>query len=1480
MYMWYPQADFHWKKWLKISRRNAGNNVTGKMKTAPIVRKFSDMELTLNKFSDMELTLNKHPAVLEAVVLARPDVHGTDRTIAYIVPGDTHLINTLGSDLEDGYPGQPMPDGYVLVTSLPITVDGTIDSEELGRIEVIDSTLINKWKNAVAKIDNISQVELLPVERIKPVGSTHRMDLLHGIPHPDEGTTTGLSNETMSSPSATHDGDAVDPAIIHGRTLVFPDDHPKTLGQALRSAAEQNNDNGITYIGMDGTESFQTYSQLLADAEEVHAGLLSLGQKIGDKVIFQLRDNREFLVAFWGCVLGGMVPVPVSIAPIYMSSNATVQKLVNVWHMLEKPLVLASRHLVSELQSVLNPSAVEDARIEALDSLNKDNGMPEGAVDPEDLALLLLTSGSTGLPKAVMHNHQTLLNRSASSISFNKFNDKDVSLNWMPLDHVGGIVMFHLRDVLSGCTQVQAATDWVLGDPLWWLDLIEQHKVTISWAPNFAYALVLDRSEDLASKQWDLSSMRHLLNGGEAVVAKTASRFLRLLAPHGLASTVMKPAWGMSETASGITDSHNFSQKTTSDDDRTVEVGMPIPNISIRIVDDKNRLVNGSEKGNLQVKGPCIMTGYFQNPEANQKSFTSDGWLDTGDVGFLRKGCLVVTARTKDEIIINGINYPAAEIEEVANSVEGVEVSYSAACAVRRPESETDELAIFFRPSVSEDKQLAETIRTVRECVTTNVGIKPSYVIPLEKTQIPKTAIGKIQHASLRKGFENKEFDEELKRSDVLTEINTVPDWFFRKVWGRKEPSLRLPLTELGLSLVFVDRHGLGEALCEQLLGADQSCIVIEAGSEFSRLNSDRYCIDPEDRDHYRRLMLCLREKDQQIDQIVHLWTYEEDTGTISSLEELAQAQHHGVYSVLHLVQALAQVQGEAREVRLHMVGCCTQMTSADDNANCMHAAAVGLLKTIPLELSWLKCRHIDLEVGPVENNTRFVLDELRSVVDENEVAYRSGRRLVWGLTRVEFTSTVDAQPPVKRGGIYLITGGLGGIGAFLAQALMRDYDVKLILVGTTPLPARSEWPDRLEQGGKLAERIRRYLEMESLGGDFVYEPADVADLGRLQEIVAAAEASWRDRLAGIFHLAVGGDIALHWDNMGSHSVLNETVDSFERMFRAKVYGSWALYQIARERAESVIVPFGSVIGVFGAAHFGSYGAAHTFLNNLALQQRYRGGVRSCNFSWAVWDEIGLSQADPVFAKDLYRATGYSLIPKEIGLDCLSAGLFHDQPDLIVGLDAGNRNIRKYMVADTEPLQEIKAFFTTKDGAVLADSELKDFAVQDRYGATSQCEFVHLKEMPLTSDGEIDHSALQNMKGDDGAGSQEIVLPRNEAENLIAIIWHDVLAISMSNLGIHESFFQMGGNSLSAMQVLSRLHQTFKVKLSMRALFECATICELSIKVKQEQQLQTSDVDTSMVESMDPETLLANVDQMSDEEVARLLARMQGEQDH
>ncbi|MBO3797206.1 AMP-binding protein, partial [Bacillus subtilis] len=569
-------------------------------------------------------------------------------------------------------------------------------------------------------------------------------------------------------------------AIRHGDQLVDDNVNVRTLAELIRRTANDNGNNGIMYIKPDAKNHFQTYLELLDQAERVLAGLRKIGVKAQDRVILQFQDSQDFIESFWGCIIGGIIPVPVSVPKTYKGINNETSTLYNVWEMLDKPIILTNENSEKSVVSLSENFDFETSNVKALEDI-KLNGRDLNwhNSSPDDLALLLFTSGSSGKPKGVRLTHGNLVARQKGTIQMNQFTSQDISLNWMPLEHVGGLVMFHIRDMYVGCNQIQVKTEMLLMDPRKWIDLISTHQCSVTWAPNFAFGLVNESIEKSGGRDWDLSSMRFILNGGEQVNPQTAQTFLKLLNQYNLSAESMFPAWGMSETCSGVIYSDTFYKegdagiqqlqkdslqgkvKRTSKESegiRFTEVGRPIPGVSMRIVNSRDQVLEEDMIGRIQLRGSCVTKGYFKNEALNQEVFNEEGWFETGDVGFISKGRLTIIGRSKEEIIINGINFSNQDIESSVEQIEGIEKTYTAACAVQNEEKDGDELIIFYCSHYDEKDQINQQIKKIKGKISSGFGIKPKSVIPVSREEIPKTSIGKIQRSKLAERYKNKKY--------------------------------------------------------------------------------------------------------------------------------------------------------------------------------------------------------------------------------------------------------------------------------------------------------------------------------------------------------------------------------------------------------------------------------------------------------------------------------------------------------------------------------------------------------------------------------------------------------------------------------------------------------------------------------------------------------------------------------------------------
>ncbi|MDF5720782.1 MAG: AMP-binding protein [Rhizonema sp. PD37] len=1377
--------------------------------------------ISLFQIADRQIlaaALLNHPLIKDCVILVREGENSRQELVAYVVTSGALSLDQLQSHFSAVLIAPKIPSACVLVSTIPLTKEGQVDEQALLELEVIDSDLVHRWEEQLCVQPEVEQVAVIVQEYTEKIPPLHLQDVL-----PNQIAHGSTLHSTKIVPPRTHSSDAI--AISHGEPLKLATDDPKNLAQVLQRSATQGLQ-GIIYIHSDGSETHQSYPALLEEAQRLLAGLRKLGLVAQDKVIFQLDSYQDFLTAFWGCTLGGFVPVPITIASNYSDpSDSNVKKLQHAWSVLGKPIVLTNNSIVPQLL-VMSSQVYQEFQVETIENLRSHNPDRNCHLSqPDDLALLLLTSGSTGMPKAVMLTHSNIISSVAGTCMMNNFTSQDISLNWLPLDHPGPLIRCVIRCIFLGCQQIHAPTSVVLQDILKWLDWCDRYRVTTTWAPNFAFALLLRRVVEIEQGQWDLSSIKSFLNTAEPIVPQTAGRVLQLLSPHSLAADAMHSSWGMAETSSGVTFSNRYLfDSSTSEDASFVELGFPIPGISLRIVNDNQEIVNEQTIGYLQVKGSTVTSGYYQNPELNQEVFTEDGWFNTGDLGFLENGRLTITGRTKNIIIINGVNYYSHEIEAVVEAVAGVEVSYTAAFATRKFSSNTDELIIVLHTPIPEDNRLVKLLKEIRQNVVSKMGIRPAYLIPVEKEAIPKTSIGKIQHAQLKKSFEAGKFDVILKQIDILLgNNNTLPDWFYRQIWRRKETAIYTQL-KTGLTLVFLDSLSLGESLCAKL---SQPCVCIEAGSDFAKLSNDRYRIAPENPEHYQQLLDSVARENLPIAQILHLWTYDKYTEE-SSLPELEQAQQRGVYSLVFLVQALA-LQGSDTPVRLQVIASYSQVTSTAEKVAALRSSIIGVVRTIPAEMTWLDCRHLDLSVQDNELNAVYILQELQVIDKEQEVVYRNGQRLVSRLEKVDFLKEEKRDFPIVEGGMYLVTGGLGGIGSEIAKYLLQHYKTRLLLVGRTPLPERSTWDD-LPPEAYVTERIKTYLSLEQLAGAIAYESVDICNLSQLQHVVEQHCASWQCQLNGVIHLA---------GTTTRRLLLEETPDSFAATLRPKVFGTWTLHQLIKNQHDCVFISFSSVNSFFGGFSAGAYAAANRFLDVFSHYQQYQSTLRSYCFAWSMWDEVGMSRNYQM--KDLTRARGYSIISPEQGKHSFFLGLHSQSGNLVIGLDGSKQHIQQYREMEVHSSESLCSYFTAK---TVVPVEQLQLSVRDRFGTPSRIDFMQLEEMPMTAIGEIDRQLLG--KRQDSLAPLEQVAARNELERQIADIWQQVF--NVPQVGIHDNFFELGGHSLLAIRLFAEIEKKFDKKLPLATLFQSGTVEGLANVLTQEESAISDHILTSETE--------------------------------
>ncbi|MFF9259516.1 amino acid adenylation domain-containing protein [Streptomyces longwoodensis] len=1262
------------------------------------------------------------------------------------------------------------------VNALPHDADGRLDTQALSALPAVDRAAAAAWHERLARVPGVTHAEVTVEDTPEELDRRHagRADRA-----PD---TTGAASASAGAPAS-----AV-PALSEGPALV----EPSVAGwaQALRRAAERGRGD-IVHVHADGSEHRRSYASLIPEASRVLAGLRRAGLRPGDQVILQCDVTEDFLAVLWGCILGGFVAVPLTVPASYDTPSAALTKLEGIWRMLGRPWVVCSADREGGLRGLAARQNWPGLRLTTADELREapeDHDWYEAR--PDDLILMLMTSGSTGLPKAVRLTHRNVLTRSAATEQMNGLDASDVSLNWIPLDHVTGVVMFHLRDVYLGCRQVHAPTSWILQDPPRWMDLADRHRVTVTWAPNFAFGLLAEQADRFADRTWDLSPMRLVMNAGEVVVAAAARRFLHVLEPFGLPQDVMHPGWGMSETCSVVTDV-SLAPRPVPGEGTFVSCGLPYPGFAMRVVDDSGTVLAEGDAGRLQVRGTSVTGGYHDNPGANAEAFTEDGWFDTGDLAFLRGGELYITGRAKDVIIVNGVNHYSHEIEACVEELPHVERSFTAAVAVRSdPSAPTDELALFFHlaPGAAHG-DTAAALREIAGKVTREIGVSPAFLVPVAQDAVPKTEIGKIQRTKLRKSFEAGAFEEQVRATQLLLgTAATVPDWFLRPVWQRARQHTPRETAPGRHTLVLAgdDARSLrfAERIAVTLRATGERCTVASDGTSYARLDAARYRVRPGEQGDLAALLGELQRDERPVDAVVHLGGLRDaDTAPTTPYDDT------GALSLLALARALVSRTGRQRPVDLVYATAGAQHVHAEEPADPGHAMAGALLKSLTEELGWLRGTHVDLPADAGEEAVELLLAEARVDPDAAEVAYRDGHRHVRRLAPLP-----EAPPrprPATDEGFTLVTGGLGGVGGEVAAHLLGTPGTRLLVLGRTPEDAL-DTTDVPADGVRRGEVLRRLREL----GEVRYACADVTDEPRVRAAVDAAAEAWGVPLTSVLHLA---------GTLLERPVGELDEDTWRQAVAAKAGGAWTLHRLTADHPVSSFVTFSSVNGFFGGAMNAAYAAANAALDALALYRRSR-GLPAQSLAWSMWREQGVSRGYRLAA--LTEARGYRLLDGPAALRSFDLARSLDVPHLLIGADRTAPWVRSHVTAPVRPARRLAARVGLADGADLGALYR---AAGDAARAAGLADDWVLRSAGTTG--------RQDEQADPGEDARRL-------EGRLAEVWCAVLG--RDRVGLDENFFDLGGNSLLLVTAQSAVNSAFDADVSVVDLFAHPTVRALA----------------------------------------------------
>jgi len=544
-------------------------------------------------------------------------------------------------------------------------------------------------------------------------------------------------------------------------------DEAETLTGALAALVERFPDfRCLTTVDRRGEEQHRTLGELWRRAQAIRALLEARRLEPGRVVILILPTGPELVAAYFAVLLAGGVPGLVATPSnrvadhdVYAArvgailANASAHSLYCTPELAK--IFGGERSALLAGAALLGPELAQDA-----------TSVRAPSPRPSDVATIQYSSGSTGIPKGVLLTHAAMLDNIRAVRDGLGLGPSDVSVNWIPLYHDMGLIDAFLLPLLGGCPTVLIPTMDFMRDPGLWLWAVHRYRGAISWAPNFAYAVAASRVPESDLVGLDLSSWRIAINAAEPLLARSVEAFTRRFAPHGFRPEAMTPAWGLAEnvtiaTAHPVSSPprietidrtvlamHGLAEPCGADGVSSIAIGRCLPRCRVEIRDAKGEALPDRRVGAVWLRSDSLMSGYHRDPELTARVLV-DGWLDTGDHGYLADGDLFFVSRDKDLIVIGGEKYAPHDIEALVNEVPGVRAGCVVAFGVMSEERGTEELA-----AIAETRETGEAAaaldRAVRRKVLGSTGLALRHLLLVPPGGVEKTTSGKLARRATR----------------------------------------------------------------------------------------------------------------------------------------------------------------------------------------------------------------------------------------------------------------------------------------------------------------------------------------------------------------------------------------------------------------------------------------------------------------------------------------------------------------------------------------------------------------------------------------------------------------------------------------------------------------------------------------------------------------------------------------------------------
>nr|MDZ8169265.1 SDR family NAD(P)-dependent oxidoreductase [Nostoc sp. CmiSLP01]MDZ8283300.1 SDR family NAD(P)-dependent oxidoreductase [Nostoc sp. ChiSLP01] len=458
--------------------------------------------------------------------------------------------------------------------------------------------------------------------------------------------------------------------------------------------------------------------------------------------------------------------------------------------------------------------------------------------------------------------------------------------------------------------------------------------------------------------------------------------------------------------------------------------------------------------------------------------------------------------------------------------------------------------------------------------------------------------------------------------ASVTGKKSDIADWFYVPSWKRS-PLPEKPKSEksvLACTLVFTDECGLGEELVNRLKLQGRDAIALSVGSELRKLSDRHYSLNPQQPDDYDALLKELLAENKFPNTIVHLW----NVTPVNNTESAVDTEDLGFYSLLFLAQALGK-HHFSEQLEIAVISNNMQEVTGDEILYPEKATILGPVKVIPKEYLNISCRSIDIttpsnQSWQQEKLIDQLLNELQTQSSDSVIAYRGNHRWVQQFEPVSLEPASTKIPKLQEKGVYLVTGGLGGIGLVLAEHLAKTVKAKLLLTGRSSFPAKDEWSEWLNAHGEqdsMSRKIQKLQELEQLGAEILVVSADVTDREQMLGAIAKAQEHF-GKFNGVIHAAGipgGGIIQL------------KTVEMTANVLAPKVKGTLVINSIFQDTLLDFFVLCSSMTAIQGELGQVDYASANAFLDAFAHYKSNRDGIFTTSINWSAWQEVGMAAA-------------------------------------------------------------------------------------------------------------------------------------------------------------------------------------------------------------------------------------------------------------